>query len=145
LQQGITKGPDGAITALSGELNPAGDPKKTKLKLTWLADVPELVPLTLVDFGYLITKKKVEEEDDFKALINPDSRWEAAAVGDVNMGALKKGEVLQLERKGYYIVDAPAGSSGPGSPAVLLSIPDGRTKQPSGSASSAASVAGSQA
>jgi hypothetical protein len=73
--QGITKGPDGTITSLSGELNPAGDPKKTKLKLTWLADVPELVPLTLVDFGYLITKKKVEEEDDFKALINPNSRY----------------------------------------------------------------------
>ena len=33
--------------------------KKTKLKLTWLADIPELVPLTLVDFDYLITKKKV--------------------------------------------------------------------------------------
>ncbi len=40
------------------ELNLAGDFKKT-MKLTWLADVPELVPLTLCDFDYLITKKKV--------------------------------------------------------------------------------------
>jgi len=47
------------ITAVSAELNLAGDVKATKLKLTWLPDVPELVPLTLCDFGYLITKKKV--------------------------------------------------------------------------------------
>jgi hypothetical protein len=53
------KGPDGQVTALTGQLHLAGDFKKTRLKLTWLADVPELVPLTLTDFDYLITKKKV--------------------------------------------------------------------------------------
>jgi glutamyl-tRNA synthetase len=60
--QGITRGADGSVTSLSGDLNLAGDVKKTKLKLTWLADIPELVPLTLVDFDYLITKKKVSRE-----------------------------------------------------------------------------------
>lgn len=47
------------MTAVTAELHLAGDFKKTKLKLTWLADVPDLVPLVLTDFDYLITKKKV--------------------------------------------------------------------------------------
>jgi glutamyl-tRNA synthetase len=57
--QSVTKGPDGQVTGLAGQLHLEGDFKKTRLKLTWLADVPELVPLTLTDFDYLITKKKV--------------------------------------------------------------------------------------
>lgn len=59
LLQGITKDAAGQVTAVTAELHLAGDFKKTKLKLTWLADVPDLVPLVLTDFDYLITKKKV--------------------------------------------------------------------------------------
>jgi glutamyl-tRNA synthetase len=57
--QGVERDASGGITAVAAELNLAGDVKATKLKLTWLPDVPELVPLKLCDFGYLITKKKV--------------------------------------------------------------------------------------
>lgn len=67
--QKIVKGADGTVTDLEGELNPQGDFKKTKLKLTWLADMPELVDLQLVDFGHLITKAKPEEEDAFEDLV----------------------------------------------------------------------------
>ncbi|KAF6254122.1 tRNA synthetases class I, catalytic domain-containing protein [Scenedesmus sp. NREL 46B-D3] len=123
----VSKAPDGQVTGLSGQLHLAGDFKKTRLKLTWLADVPELVPLTLTDFDYLIMKKKVEEDDDFEQLVSPDTKLETAAVGDVNMASLKKGDILQLERKGYFICDVPYGGSAD-KPAVLLSIPDGRTK-----------------
>jgi glutamyl-tRNA synthetase len=68
---------------------------------------------------------QVEEEDDFKALINPKSKFETPAVGDLNMSRLKKGDIIQLERKGYYIVDVPAQD---GVSVVLFSIPDGRVK-----------------
>lgn len=57
--RGITKGADGTVEALAGELHLEGDFKKTKLKLTWLAHVPELVPLRLVELGHLMTKAKV--------------------------------------------------------------------------------------
>lgn len=70
---------------------------------------------------------QVEEEDDFHALVNPTTQMETAAVGDVNMSSLKKGDIIQLERKGYFIVDVPYGGSAD-KPAVLFSIPDGRTK-----------------
>lgn len=58
---------------MEGELHLAGSVKATKLKLTWLADIPSLVPLTLVDFGPLITKKKPEEDDEIENLFNEHS------------------------------------------------------------------------
>lgn len=57
--QSLTKDAAGQVTGVSAVLHLEGDFKKTKLKLTWLADVPELVPLKLMDYDYLITKKKV--------------------------------------------------------------------------------------
>eukprot|EP00775_Hariotina_reticulata_P007441 gene7441-7651_t len=127
LIKGVQRDAAGAVTAASAELNLAGDVKATKLKLTWLPDVQDLVPLKICDFGYLINKKKVEEDDDFQELVNEHSKTEVAALGDINMAHLPKGTVLQLERKGYYIVDKPYGGS-PDKPAVLLNIPDGRSK-----------------
>ncbi|GFH06937.1 putative glutamate--tRNA ligase, cytoplasmic, partial [Haematococcus lacustris] len=123
----ISKEPEtGVVSALSLELHPGGDPKKTRMKLTWLAQSEELVELLLVDFDYLINKRKVEEDDDFMQLVNPTTKFEVPASGDGNMRVLQKGEVIQLERKGYYIVDQPL--TKPGKPMVLFCIPDGRTK-----------------
>jgi glutamyl-tRNA synthetase len=51
-------------------------------------------------------------------------RWETAAEGDSNMRLLQKGDILQLERKGYYIVDEAY--LRPGKAMVLFNIPDGR-------------------
>ncbi|KAI8476061.1 MAG: tRNA synthetases class I, catalytic domain-containing protein [Monoraphidium minutum] len=122
----ITKDADGKVTAMAGRVHPEGDPKKTKLKLTWLADVrPELTPLQLLDFDFLISKKKVEEDDNFEDLVNEITKYEITALGDLNMRDLARGDVLQLERRGYYIVDKPWAEGGR---AVLLMIPDGRAR-----------------
>ena len=51
-------------------------------KLTWLpAEGAELVPLTLVDFGYLVTKRKLEDEDEFQDFVNEHSVRGAGACG----------------------------------------------------------------
>ena len=50
------------------------------------------------------------------------------ALGDLNLRDVPKGDVLQLERRGYYIVDEPWDASTPDKPAILFNIPDGRTK-----------------
>ncbi|CAM9668384.1 unnamed protein product, partial [Hapterophycus canaliculatus] len=47
-----------------------GDYKSTK-KLTWLAKVPDLVPMVLVEFDYLVTKDKIEDGENFKDFLNP--------------------------------------------------------------------------
>ena len=55
----IKKDDAGNVTQLSGVLNLEGSVKTTKLKLTWLPDTDDLVKLQLLEFDYLITKKKV--------------------------------------------------------------------------------------
>jgi glutamyl-tRNA synthetase len=49
-------------------------------------------------------------------------------LGDVNFREIPSGTVLQLERRGYYIVDIAWDPAHPDKPAVLLNIPDGRAK-----------------
>uniref|UniRef100_A0A7N0VNK1 glutamate--tRNA ligase n=1 Tax=Kalanchoe fedtschenkoi TaxID=63787 RepID=A0A7N0VNK1_KALFE len=120
----IVKDNDGNVTRLEGVLHLQGSVKTTKLKLTWLPDTNELVDLSLVEFDYLITKKKLEEGEDFVDVINPTTKREIAAIGDSNMRNLKRGEIIQLERKGYFRCDVPF--LRPSKPIVLYVIPDGR-------------------
>ncbi|KAL3814592.1 hypothetical protein ACJIZ3_015860 [Penstemon smallii] len=120
----IKKDENGIVTQLVGVLHLEGNVKKTKLKLTWLADTTELVKLTLLDFDYLITKKKLEEDEDFVDVVNPCTRKETLALGESDMRNLKRGDVMQLERKGYYRCDVPFVR--PSKPIVLFAIPDGK-------------------
>jgi glutamyl-tRNA synthetase len=135
----IVKDAAGRITEIKGKLNLAGDVKSTKLKLHWLAHCPGVaaaqpVPLVLKEYGHLLTKRKFEDEDDVATLFNTASETVRTAYGDVACADLKKGDVLQLERKGYFVCDVPAGAIDPAtgacaSAAVLLGIPDGREKK----------------
>ncbi|GKA67903.1 glutamate--tRNA ligase, cytoplasmic [Tanacetum coccineum] len=123
----IKKYSDGNVKELNGVLPPEGSVyKTTKLELTWLPEINELAPLTLVEFGYLLKKKKLDKNEDFMDVVNRDSKKEIAAVGDANMRELKCGDILQLERKGYFRCDVPFIS--PSKPIVLFAIPDGRQK-----------------
>ncbi|KAG9129722.1 hypothetical protein Leryth_015426 [Lithospermum erythrorhizon] len=122
----ISKDQDGFVSQLTGVLHLEGSVKTTKLKLTWLPDTNELVPLSLVDFDHLITKKKLEEDEDFVDVVNPSTRKETLALGESDMRNLKCGDILQLERKGYYRCDVPFIRSS--KPVVLFSIPDGKSQ-----------------
>lgn len=125
--QDIEKDSNGKVKLITAKLHLEGDFKKTKWKLTWLARTNELVPLKLVDFDHLVTKKKLEEGDKFKDFVNPVTWIERSALGDPNMRNLNKGDIIQLERKGYFIVDKPLISRNV--PIVLFNIPDGRQKK----------------
>lgn len=125
---GLTRagGEGGPVAALEARLNLAGDFKKTRCKLTWLADAPAAAPLValeLVELDYLITVPKLEEGDDFEAAINPVTELRTRAWGEPASAALAQGDIIQLERKGFYKVDAPPSAD---KPAVLLFIPDGK-------------------
>jgi len=120
---------EGVVTGIDADLHLEGDFKKTERKLTWLPDVPDLVPVKLVEFDYLITKEKLDEKDDFTQCVNPNITQVTEALGDPNLRIVKKGDKFQLERRGYFIVDAPHldfGSSP--QPLTLILIPDGRAK-----------------
>jgi glutamyl-tRNA synthetase len=120
------------IGLLEVKLNLDGDFKKTKKKLTWLArgfaanqEAQHPVSLVLKDYDYLITKKKLEEDDDVKDFVTKVSEFQYEAWGDANLRTCKKGDIIQLERKGYYIVDKEFNPATPTEPIEVISIPDG--------------------
>eukprot|EP00916_Digyalum_oweni_P015473 GHVL01025327.1.p1 GENE.GHVL01025327.1~~GHVL01025327.1.p1 ORF type:complete len:700 (+),score=134.84 GHVL01025327.1:66-2165(+) len=113
---------DDCVKSITGHLNPTGLPKNTSKKLHWVVDNPDhlqTVKILLREFDHLITKEKPEEDDEISDLVNMNSCLETTAIGEEHMKNLKIGDVIQLERRGYFIVDKPN---------VLHMIPDGKTK-----------------
>ncbi|GAA5989864.1 hypothetical protein JCM10908_002354 [Rhodotorula pacifica] len=123
----ISRSDDGsAVSSLEMELHLAGDFKKTKKKVTWIAAPSEVTPVTLLDYDYLITKKKLEEDDKVEELINPKTEFRTPAIADHNVRSLAAGTIIQFERKGFHIVDKAFDASKPDQPAELILIPDGK-------------------
>jgi len=117
---------------LSGIHLPDGNFKTAKRKLTWLASVPEITSfhVTLTEFDNLISKEKLDDGDDFKDFINPNTVATSTVIGDVGLKGLQKDEIIQLERRGYYRVDQPYINEKRG--LILYMIPDGKAKAMSG-------------
>jgi len=119
---------NGAVTAIEMDLNLEGDFRKTKKKITWLAQPTAehpLVDVTLLDYDYLIRKKKLEENDELEDFVSPVTEFRSEAYADANVKELKKGDIIQFERKGYYIFDGTAGE-GEGLRLEFIRIPDGK-------------------
>jgi glutamyl-tRNA synthetase len=57
---------------------------------------------------YLITKEKLEEDDDIKDFVNKETEFKEVAYADCNIADVKADDILQFERKGYYRCDSPA-------------------------------------
>ena len=112
------------ITGLELELHLQGDVKTTKQKITWLAQQgQELIPVDLVDFGYLISKDILEEGDELESFLNSKTEFRTEALADCNVADLKENDIIQFERKGYFRVDRAFHH---GKPAVLFNIPTGK-------------------
>jgi glutamyl-tRNA synthetase len=123
---GITK-EGGVITGVSGVLKPEGDVRTTEKKLTWVSAVPGLVPIVMREFDVLITKARLEEGDDIKAVFNQNSIADTRGIAEPAMANAAVGDILQLERRGYYRVDSVPSASGEGD-LVLFNIPSGKEK-----------------
>ncbi|EEH39882.1 glutamyl-tRNA synthetase [Paracoccidioides lutzii Pb01] len=123
----ITSDPmsDGKISSLELELHLAGDVKKTDKKVTWLAEEgQELVPVELVDFDYIISKDKIEKDEDIHDFLTSKTEFRSEAFADCNVAGLAEGDIIQFERKGYFRLDRPYKE---GKPAVFFNIPTGKT------------------
>lgn len=107
------------------ELHLKGDVKKTEKKITWLStEGQSLIPAELVDFDYLLTKDKLDEDDNWEDFLTEETEFWTAAFCDANLATCRMGDIIQLERKGYFRVDAPYKD---GKAAVLFNIPTGKT------------------
>ncbi|KAF3491577.1 glutamyl-tRNA synthetase [Arthroderma uncinatum] len=120
----ITADASGKVTGLDLELHLAGDVKKTDKKVTWLSKDQDLVPANIYEFDYLITKDKIEKDEDFEQFLNPKTEIKTAVLADCNLANLRKGDSIQFERKGYYILDQEPKD---GQPAILFNIPTGKS------------------
>ena len=115
--------------SVEGELNPDGDIKAAR-KVSWLASVPANTQCLLTEFDNLVTKEKLEEEDNFQDHINPDTKATTEVIADAGLKTLQKDDIIQLERRGYYRVDRPYLSAE--KPIVLFMVPDGKSKSMGG-------------
>lgn len=117
----VHKNADGIVTSLDAKLHLEGDFKKTEKKVTWLA-AEKTAKVELVDFDHLITKDKLEEGDNFEDFLTPETRFVTEAIADINVEQMKKGDVIQFERKGYYILDEIKDGK-----YIFFTVPDGKS------------------
>ncbi|XP_041417966.1 uncharacterized protein LOC100158287 isoform X4 [Xenopus laevis] len=131
----IHRDQSGKIQSLDAKLNLENKDYKKTTKITWLAETPKapFIPTSCVNYDHLITKPVLGKEEDFKQYINRSSKQEEVMWGDPCLKDLKKGDIIQLQRRGFYICDESYEPISPYSckeaPCVLIYIPDGHTKE----------------
>ncbi|KAH8312817.1 hypothetical protein KR044_013065 [Drosophila immigrans] len=131
----VHKDASGNISSVDAALNLDNKDFKKTLKLTWLAveeDVNAYPPTHCVYFDNIISKAVLGKDEDFKQYIGHKTRDEVKMLGDPELKKCKKGDIIQLQRRGFFKVDnayaPPSPYTGVASPIILFSIPDGHTK-----------------
>lgn len=123
------------ITHVDAKLNLENKDFKKTVKLTWLAKLPakEYTPTECVYFDHIISKAVLSKDEDFKAFIAKDSKTSMPMLGDPELKKCKAGDIIQLQRRGFFKVDIPYAPrselTGVESPILLLAIPDGHAKE----------------
>lgn len=111
---------------LTVELTPEDQDFKGTTKATFVpVDEEYNVPVTIYEFGHLITKASLKEEDEVENFVNPNSKVMSEGFAEKDMRNVKVGDFIQIERRGYFFVDKAFTTHGE---VVLHFIPDGKTK-----------------
>lgn len=116
----------GVISNLELELHLERDFRKTEKKITWLAAEEKhnkLVEAQLWSFDYLLSKDTLSKKDVLEDYITQDSAFLTEALCDASLAHEKEGDVIQLERKGFFRIDKAA-RKGPDGQAILIKIPE---------------------
>jgi glutamyl-tRNA synthetase len=67
----------------------------------------------------------MDDKTQIEDVVNKESKFETSVLTEVCLSEIKKGEVIQLERRGYFFVDKVADEHGG---VNLHFLPDGRSK-----------------
>merc|ERR1719458_2491097 len=128
----VNKGSDGKVKSVEAEQNIDNKDYKKTMKLTWLCkdeDNSPTTPTVLIYYDHIISKAILDKDDDFKSFVGTKTKHEVEMLGDPELKDLKKGDCVQIQRRGYFICDVPyapySQSVGRARPCVLLAIPDG--------------------
>ncbi|XP_014601281.1 PREDICTED: bifunctional glutamate/proline--tRNA ligase [Polistes canadensis] len=125
---------NGGIESIDARLNLSDENYKNTLKITWLPapqNSKHLIPCYAVYFDHIISKPILGKDDDFKDFVAKDTRVEIRMLGESELNRVKKGEIIQLQRKGFFRCDIPYADRSPfcckEQPLILFHIPDGHT------------------
>ncbi|KAJ2942067.1 hypothetical protein O0L34_g10984 [Tuta absoluta] len=131
----IHRSADGKVTSIDATPNLDNKDYKKTVKLTWLADSPSspMVEVYCVYFDHIISKPLLGKDEDFKQYIGHKTRWEIPMLGEPALSKLRVGDIIQLQRRGFFRVDVapapPSPHTARARPLVLLHVPDGHTKE----------------
>lgn len=67
----------------------------------------------------------MEENMKIEDVVNKESKFETLVLAELCLGEIKQGEIIQLERRGYFYVDKLGDQN---SPIILHFLPDGKSK-----------------
>ena len=98
--------------------------KKKIPKINWVADTEHSIPIQIVEYDHILSKSKIEKEDNFLDHLRSNTRATTDALGNGSLRNLREGQFVQLERRGFYRCDAMY--RGPGNPLTLVLVPDGK-------------------
>ena len=115
----------GDVTSLEGSLVHKGDFRLCKRKISWVADTPHALKIRATEYDHLVTKN-VEPSENFLDFLNERSVATTTMMGNAAMVGLAHGEIVQIERRGFYRVDAPATQAEDDRELALVLVPDGK-------------------
>ena len=119
----IKKDAAGVVQELCAQLNLDDKDFKKTLKSTWINEAASQNAL-FTYYDHLITKSILGKDDEFKDFLNKESKFELTAFVEPEVASLKKGAIIQILRKGFFICDSEATAE---HPVTLIFIPDGST------------------
>ena len=117
------------IKCIHVKLTPEDEDFKKTLKCHWIPMKEGLYTKAVIrEYGHLITEKKLEDNMKIEDVVNNNSKFETEVYIEKIIEEAKKGDKIQLERRGYCVIDSLA----EGDKLIQLNfIPDGKTKPPS--------------
>ena len=128
-----------SIREIDAELNLDNKDFKKTLKLTWLplpSTNVSFVPVKCCHFDHIISKAVLDKDEDFKLYCDHKTEFVFDVLGDNEMRNVKKGDIIQISRRGYYICDEPFKPNGTtqngvlgGEALVLFNIPEGNKRE----------------
>lgn len=112
---------DASARTLTGHLLHSDSDWASAIKVNWVPQSSDSVPITLIDYKTLITKPKLDKTENFEEFCNRKLETIESAIGEPALRGLPRGTHIQLERQGYYIVESSTSDS-----LTLIQIPEGR-------------------
>ena len=74
----------------------------------------------MVDFDYLMTEDKLEEDSKPADYLPPQTGFRTYTVADCNVAKIKENDIMQFETRGFFSCSRAVR---PGKPAVFFNIP----------------------